>query len=489
MKFTMSLATAVACVTAVAAFAAPASASASDGDYAAYRTHFAKLANVQGGEAPTPSIAEMLARERTHTYGVDMSTVAQRDPRLPRAQSWRDECLKTKIEDTKVGEVKDRSHYCNHGRYFLSTLDTPDGKPGVVWFDWLVYGEGSVGGGSQRIIALHQELMNMRSDPDFPWPRHKVITASIGCDVQVPKGIDPNKACQGTWFATRTLSEWQSNPYANTKLWSDEKELADPKWEPQVGEEKVMMAAFQPKVTSIVPSLKPGPQAKVDPPPDIINTVSVNGYARFDSAKYLSTRQGAIFRGVVPHISYDPSKPRWKELAEHIRDACDKDGNKNTYPPTTQAKDIPGCDIDHLIHRVAQSKVGWPKPQPGANSRHKERYRANSNAKDRACNASTPQTSTPGAKQCDEFPFASTYEGAARSEFPTSEFAGLKGTGIGNQFSVRKINAQQNNWGGSDLSTWYSNDRILDWATGGSSSTSASGLMRDGFWVRIGSVD
>ncbi|WP_428831385.1 NucA/NucB deoxyribonuclease domain-containing protein [Actinomadura chokoriensis] len=60
----------------------------------------------------------------------------------------------------------------------------------------------------------------------------------------------------------------------------------------------------------------------------------------------------------------------------------------------------------HLLHRLTSAKGG----------ENQERYNADSNANDRNCNAGTPPTPTPGSKDCDEFPFASTYEGAAAPE-------------------------------------------------------------------------
>ncbi|MFE3186757.1 NucA/NucB deoxyribonuclease domain-containing protein [Streptomyces violascens] len=58
-------------------------------------------------------------------------------------------------------------------------------------------------------------------------------------------------------------------------------------------------------------------------------------------------------------------------------------------------------------------------------------------------------------QDCDEFPFASTYEGAARSR-PEYD-----GTPYG-MFSVRAINSPDNQEAGRRLGTWYGDDRIID---------------------------
>ncbi|OLT30507.1 hypothetical protein BJF79_09700 [Actinomadura sp. CNU-125] len=423
----------------------------------------------------------MLARERTETYRVDMSKQTTATQPEPRAATWRNECLNTEVDDWKTGVIKDRKHFCTHADLMISTFNPETALPGVVWFTLLVYGTGSTGSGSQRYFDLNLELLNVRSDEDFPWHENMPIYASIPCKVQIPASVQ--NACETNAIPVgRTIEQWQESPHISVPLWSSDATVSDPSLEPQVGEEKVVMISFSPTVTSVSPAFAPvTPSTQADP--DVIPTVSMNGYARFDSAKYLSTGFGAIFRGVVPHISYDPASPRYKELAEHIRDACDPD--VATFPTPVPDKAIPGCSINDLIHRLAPAKWGWPKPATIDDSNHKKRYDRNRAIVRSNCNDNTPETPSTGDKECDEFPFASTYEGAARAEFPASEFAGLKNSGRDNQFSVRKINGQQNGWGGSDLNTWYNNDRILDWATGGSSSTHAAGDMRDGFWVRI----
>lgn len=70
-------------------------------------------------------------------------------------------------------------------------------------------------------------------------------------------------------------------------------------------------------------------------------------------------------------------------------------------------------------------------------------YRENINAKNRACS----QLTKPGDDyECDKFPFATTYEGAAQ--------------GAG-KFSVRYIPPEANNTHGRLLGAWYAYERIL----------------------------
>ncbi|MEW2289673.1 NucA/NucB deoxyribonuclease domain-containing protein [Streptomyces sp. NPDC047841] len=72
---------------------------------------------------------------------------------------------------------------------------------------------------------------------------------------------------------------------------------------------------------------------------------------------------------------------------------------------------------------------------------NKDKIRQNRN---KACPSSRPR---PAGKQCDEYPFASTWQGAS--------------TG-GGQFSWRMINAKQNEEGGKALGRFYLYNRILE---------------------------
>ncbi|MEU0099771.1 NucA/NucB deoxyribonuclease domain-containing protein [Streptomyces sp. NPDC006267] len=55
---------------------------------------------------------------------------------------------------------------------------------------------------------------------------------------------------------------------------------------------------------------------------------------------------------------------------------------------------------------------------------------------------------------CDEFPTASTYEGAARAEHEGAQYT--------DEFSARYIDSDENQEAGSRLGAWYDNDRILN---------------------------
>lgn len=156
---------------------------------------------------------------------------------------------------------------------------------------------------------------------------------------------------------------------------------------------------------------------------------------RFDSSKSLGSKfydEGVIFDRVIPVFSYDRAKSDTKGVANHVYDALYRP--QTTYPQKAN-KVIPG-DVWNgrpPLHR------NWANYDAAA----AETARKNRNAKDAACRGlSRPNDSY----QCDEFPFASTMEGA--------------GLGDGN-FSVRYVPGAENSKAGTELSDWYGSDRIL----------------------------
>ncbi|WP_406346730.1 NucA/NucB deoxyribonuclease domain-containing protein [Streptomyces sp. NBC_00648] len=143
--------------------------------------------------------------------------------------------------------------------------------------------------------------------------------------------------------------------------------------------------------------------------------------------------KGAIFDRTVPWFSYDRSDQAVTEVAGHIFVALH--APTLTYPRKFD-KDIPGNIWNgewKPLHR------NYPKFDAASEDVTKRNKAAN----DRAC---AGLTHDPG-EQCDEFPFASTKEGAG------------KGDG---SFSVRYVRQTDNSTAGARLSIWYGKDRILD---------------------------
>jgi hypothetical protein len=176
---------------------------------------------------------------------------------------------------------------------------------------------------------------------------------------------------------------------------------------------------------------------------------------RFDSAAYMRRDQwaiggqGAIFDNVVPHLIYSRSASE-QDVATHIDDALHHPGS--TYPPDP-GKRIPGGSADQPLHRLLSKD--WTPVEDGDDPTANPRYNRNRSVVRAACRQLRKDQPPVGVlrPQCDEFPFASTYEGAAASEYQDGYPYG---------FSVRYIPGSSNEAGGGKLVYWYYSDRILD---------------------------
>jgi hypothetical protein len=125
-----------------------------------------------------------------------------------------------------------------------------------------------------------------------------------------------------------------------------------------------------------------------------------------------SRKPGCINPGYIPEMVYAKSGP-YPELAEHIQYAQNE-------------KNLPG---KHGTTRYLERLTNTAK-------RNENR--------EMACPSSLPR---PEGKSCDEYPFATTWQGAATS---------------GGNFSRRMINAQQNSQGGNALNNFYTYNRIIE---------------------------
>ncbi|MGC0327039.1 hypothetical protein RKD23_000029 [Streptomyces sp. SAI-170] len=133
---------------------------------------------------------------------------------------------------------------------------------------------------------------------------------------------------------------------------------------------------------------------------------------RCDTAMPGTTRQvGCVNLRAVPVLSYSLNGP-WPELADHIRDA--------------QATGLPGkYGTTHYLTRLTDREK-------------------NEENREEACPRSLQR---PPGKSCDEYPFASTWQGAKYS---------------GGPFSRRMINDTQNTEGGRALKGFYVYSRVLE---------------------------
>lgn len=175
------------------------------------------------------------------------------------------------------------------------------------------------------------------------------------------------------------------------------------------------------------------------------------GGMRFDSAWYLTTNRkeqlGSVFDRSRPGLTHRRNNRPIAQLAKHIHEA--RTNPRATIPVSANnnaTKHLPGATRDDPIRRLA----------PGAGTWQQDRFAANEAlSRNGFCRTGMPQQPGQGGPyDCDEYPFASTYEGAARYRY--------EGSHLQNFWSARWVKRTHNQEAGRRLGRWYVNDRILD---------------------------
>jgi hypothetical protein len=286
---------------------------------------------------------------------------------------------------------------------------------GPLLFRLTILGHGSYG---ERKVSYEYQIDDIKHGyegipGDTGWWENADISVDLLCN-----GTSNNPDCIGDQGpTTRSVSEWRENPRATEAFTSNE---PPPTLE---NVERVSYMDIRPKVTLN--------------PPGLFQPRSTEGFTqkvRADSADYMLRKKAAIFAEATPVFYYQESDPYFDIMDpafEHHKQAM-TDPQK-TFPPR-EGKKIPGQSAP--LTRL------YPQLDPVQAGRNKY-------TKDIACadlRKTLPEDPRQKGEQCDEFPFASTYEGA--------------GKGDGN-FSVRYIPGDANNAHGRWLNAWYSYDRIL----------------------------
>ncbi|MBB5118722.1 FG-GAP-like repeat-containing protein [Streptomyces eurocidicus] len=163
------------------------------------------------------------------------------------------------------------------------------------------------------------------------------------------------------------------------------------------------------------------------------------GGARCDSNKYLTgyLSHGCVFDQTISVFNF-LSRKETEHSAKHIREA-------QLYPdltiPPVNNKSIPGA-------------IESGKPLTRMRGGKENDYnRDKSTAQCRKWIAKKYHTMPNGPFDCDEYPFASTYEGSWMGNPDRSAMA---------HFSVKAIPSDDNQQGGRDLNDWYVEQRIID---------------------------
>lgn len=336
------------------------------------------------------------------------------------------------------GRVHNRFLWCQRGTIVTAVLRWGADdliKVGFVSLDFEAVG---VGRNEDRSVRLYFRPLAVRYD-GFDFISRWFDAPYIELAVQ-PECTQTEQYCNvGQGPVQREFLSWGANRYwSHWDLFSHDA-MADP-----ADEDKVLYHQWHWAFSASTP--------KVDWEVDVSGVGQDHGL-RCDSASYFSWGratypEACIFNDVIPHLQYRIGDRRLAAVARHIRDA--QDTPDSTYPIETwsnalpldpRAKTIPGkytgSTGDPGLHRVPVDS---------------DIYEENGRVKDAACFSQAPYLLTglqprPGWRQdCDEYPFASTEEGAANPFW---------------DFSVRAVPLSQNRSAGGVLRWYYFSDRIL----------------------------
>ncbi|WSQ06360.1 hypothetical protein OG604_50615 [Streptomyces sp. NBC_01231] len=166
---------------------------------------------------------------------------------------------------------------------------------------------------------------------------------------------------------------------------------------------------------------------------------------RWDTATYISRSGGAVFSYVVSMPFSTKAGAKERLAAQHIKDAYTKPA---TTKPTNSSKNLPGQTAARSLTRLYHDK---------------QRRTDNRNEAIKTCKKNWGNDYASGGRECDEFPFSSTYEGAAQAlrKYDPQQKAPK------NNFSARPIPKADNGAGGRLIADFYRLNRIIDGSNDG----------------------
>ncbi|WP_159396465.1 ricin-type beta-trefoil lectin domain protein [Streptomyces sp. Sge12] len=307
------------------------------------------------------------------------------------------------------GDVVNRFNFCRWGYNTATKLDGQGRVEGQVRFRETEVG---LSVGDARLGRIHVKVTEVVASGIFG--------VGSGANMTMSVSSDPGRGCGATFGSSTSYKE----PVAT---WNDTYVYYEAESPESWGDQSRIDKKASCEVRS---------SYKVDATKgatDYSNSVPIE--MRFDSAAYLAPygTKGAIFSWVTPNLTYDYNNKELSRVAEHVYYALENpDG---TEPWISTPKKIPGeIWSNTVLHRN----------YPAFNAQSDQIQKNNRAAKDAAC-ASIPKVDA--THECDEFPFASTKEGA----------------GLGDRnFSVRYVPQSHNSKAGGALGKWYGQDRILD---------------------------
>ncbi|MFJ8018636.1 hypothetical protein [Streptomyces sp. NPDC096339] len=363
-----------------------------------------------------------------------------------------DECHNADDSDNEAGWIKNRFSYCQETMTVMPAIKCGLWPLGCYIKGTFISTNTLIGRG--KMGSLDGTGYTRFAEFDFNVDVH----ISTGDFNQVGAQLEARLECEGDWATgvpgnpkkedactpglnlgrKDSPSQWKYNGDTKFDLWSHAPKLPDIAYGDQIA-----TGLFTPVLKFTLPGYS-----------QLIPSKGEQGEVRFDSAAYINrANSGSVFPNATPALRYDrsdtsnpnaPGEP-WHgvaAVADHIGDAFANPGN--TYP-TKSGKKLPGRSAVDPLYRLTQS-FGATELQ---------RYDDNQTVRVKACN-NAPDKPAQGdpPKDCDEYPFRSSYQGAARYMY--------EGEPYRDDFTVRHIDPTENQEAGGRLLAWYNNDRILN---------------------------
>ncbi|MDQ0938444.1 NucA/NucB deoxyribonuclease domain-containing protein [Streptomyces sp. V1I1] len=368
-----------------------------------------------------------------------------------------DECAANDSSDNDGGWIKNRFSYCQRHMIVIPAVQCGLWPPGCYVRGWFIsrntiIGQGKIGGWEGSRYARNADFdlnVNVYAATGHFNQAGAIMEATLECEgTWEGGGGEPEDACDSGVYEGRKDS---------TRGWRND------------GDVKFDLISLAPRQ----PSAEAGPQiANADFRPSYEFTIpgydqlqpteGEEGKLRFDSAWYLNRGDmGSVFSDITPALRYDrsdtsdPTGPGEPYLgvavvADHIGDAR---ANLDSTLPPKDDKNLPGAEPLDPLHRIAAAAGASQRARSDANRSVVRSY----------CNSGDVSGGPGQGLDCDEYPFASSYQGAARYQFEGGQYE--------KDYSVRYVDPTENQEAGRRLDAWYENDRILDW---------------DAFVIRIG---
>ncbi|GAA1865959.1 NucA/NucB deoxyribonuclease domain-containing protein [Myceligenerans crystallogenes] len=393
------------------------------------------------GAAPAPAGVGRVTTDDVPgpgTPAADVGILAEPKRTPPAEPSGEDveDCLASDEAHSEAGRVYNRFMWCQ--RWHHHAVRGVAGRVvATMEMDYSIVGYGR--DDQQRSVVIF-----FRGDDVDYWPTPK---GQIRPTSYIEQGIScPENQCDDTDWERKQIKDWVGS-------WTRFEVTSDPAF------------GSGPDQVSHAPWFFTGTLNDPDWGYQLTMANSARHNIRCDSAAYFPGREGAcVFNDVIPRFELSTRDPLVDEVSEHIRCAqaepnCYRDGARHNTYPYFDGKTIPG---------------EYVSGEPRAGALHRispEEAEANRKVVQSTCGKAPTSVYDPAAgEQCDEYPMASTAEGAAHGA---------------EDYSVEGVSADDNECAGTALQHYYRKDRILR----SYRAQTGTFIHQDDFFVHVGEKD